>query len=390
MRKLMRLLGLTVMLLLAVAVLAIATLGVADYTALRNLMHGPSVGRVDQTALNQPQEPVPGRAQLIPQAPQQTIAPAAIATAEAYAARTDSVALLIYHRGALRYEKYYEGYDRTFRTDSFSGHKTVIALLVGAAIADGYIRSVDEPASTYLPEFAGDARRSIRIRDLLQMASGLEVPRFPGLTSIRLISGGDVTGVALGIPAERPPGTDFQYSNVNAELLGIIVQRASGQRYARYLSERLWRRAGTDDAAVWLDHDGGMPRTFCCIYTTARSWLQIGRLILARGRVGDDQVLPADWIDAMTTPSARNPNYGYQIWLGSPPGQQRKYNDKTIKAFHSEPFVAKDMVYIDGFGGQRVYIVPSRDLVIVRTGRAQQDWDDALIPNAILRGMKDD
>jgi CubicO group peptidase (beta-lactamase class C family) len=130
-----------------------------------------------------------------------------------------------------------------------------------------------------------------------------------------------------------------------------------------------------------------MPRTFCCIYTTARGWLQIGRLILDQGRIGADQVLPADWIKAMTTPSANNPNYGYQTWLGSPPGTERKYNDKTIKAYHSEPFAAPDMIYIDGFGGQRVYIVPSQDLIVIRTGKAQTKWDDALLPNAILRGL---
>ena len=72
----------------------------------------------------------------------------------------------------------------------------------------------------------------------------------------------------------------------------------------------------------------------------------------------------------------------------SPPGTERKYNDKTIKAYHSEPFVAADMIYIDGFGGQRVYIVPSQELIIIRTGRAQTKWDDAVIPNAILRGLR--
>ena len=99
-------------------------------------------------------------------------------------------------------------------------------------------------------------------------------------------------------------------------------------------------------------------------------------------------MVPAEWISAMTTPAVTNPNYGLQIWLGSPPGKERKYNDKSVKAFHSEPFVAKDMIYIDGFGGQRVYMVPSQELIVVRTGEALLDWDDAIIPNAILRGVR--
>lgn len=379
----------SLLLLIALIVLAVATLGLADFTALRNLVQGPAMGRVDQTGRNQPQEAVAaGPIEVLALTEPIGIAPQALATAEAYAAKTESVALLIYHRGALRYEKYFPGYGPDFRTDSFSGHKTVMGLLVGAAIADGFIGSVDDPAAKYLPEFSADGRQEIRIRDLLQMASGLEVPRFPGLTSIRLISGSDIATTALKLPLEKPPGTDFQYSNVNAELLGVVIQRAAGKRYADYLSSRLWSRIGAPPAAVWLDREGGMPRTFCCIYTSARGWLQVGRLILDKGRHGAEQVVPETWVEAMITPSANNPNYGYQIWLGSPPGKERRYNDKTIKAYHSEPFAAKDMIYIDGFGGQRVYIVPSQDLIIVRTGKALPNWDDALLPNAILRGLQ--
>jgi CubicO group peptidase (beta-lactamase class C family) len=116
--------------------------------------------------------------------------------------------------------------------------------------------------------------------------------------------------------------------------------------------------------------------------------LRVGRLILEQGRVGEDQIVPASWIAEMTKPAATNPNYGLQVWLGSPPGRERRYNDRTVKALHSEPFATNDMIYIDGFGGQRVYIVPSQELIIVRTGEAVFDWDDAVIPNAILRGLR--
>jgi CubicO group peptidase (beta-lactamase class C family) len=324
----------------------------------------------------------------IAQAPPDTIEPQALAAAEAYAARTNSVALLVYHRGALRYEKYWPGFDRNFRTDPFSAHKTVMGLLVGAAIADGLIKSVEEPAATYIPEWRNDERSRIRIKDLLQMSSGLELPVFGTWRGLRITFGSDLPSVVLGLKAEKPPGTDFQYSNANAQLLGIVLQNASGRRYAQYLSERLWSRIGAPSASVWLDHEGGMPRTFCCIYTTARGWLQVGRIIMEGGRSGGEQVLPEAWIREMTTPAATNPNYGYQIWLGSPPGKERKYNDKTVKAFHSEPYVAADIRYIDGFGGQRVYMVPSQELIIVRTGEAVFDWDDAVIPNAILRGLR--
>jgi CubicO group peptidase (beta-lactamase class C family) len=374
--------------LIGFVALVLATVFVLDSAILRNLFGGPPMGVVTETSRNGPQETVAGTESDVPSAPADMFDPAALSAAEEYAARTDSVALIVYQGGAIRYEKYWAGYDRNTITDPFSSHKTVMALLMGAAIADGYVKSVDEPVATYIPEFAKDDRKTIRIRDLLQMSSGIEVPRFGGWTSLRINVGSDLTSVVQGLQAEKPPGTEFQYTNGSAELAGIVIQNAVGKRYAQYLAERLWSRIGAAPAAVWLDREGGMPRTFCCLYTTGRSWLQVGRLILNQGRVGDDQVIPAEWIRAMTTPAATNPNYGFQIWLGSPPGKERRYNDKTVKAFHSEPFVANDIVYIDGFGGQRVYIVPSKELIIVRTGRAQFEWDDAVIPNAILRGLK--
>ncbi len=366
----------------------------ADPMVIRRMITGPGMGIVDQTERNAPQEVVNGAEADIPSAANDTIDPAAIAKVEQYATVSNSVALLIYHRGALRYEKYWPGYDRDFRTDPFSAHKTVMGLLMGAAIADGVIKSIDEPAANYLPEWRNDARRDITIKDLLQMSSGLEIVQFGTWKSLKLTLGSDITETALSIPAERPHGSEFQYLNVNSQILGTILQRASGKRYSQYLSERLWSRIGAPSAYTWLDRENGMPRVFCCLYTTARAWMQVGLLIKNRGRFADDQVVPEQWIVDMTTPAATNPNYGYQIWLGSPPGKDRRYNDKTVRAYHSEPYVADDVIYIDGFGGQRVYIVPSHDLVIVRTGRAVADmqrlegnWDDALLPNTILRGI---
>ncbi|MBK6597842.1 MAG: serine hydrolase [Proteobacteria bacterium] len=379
-----------------VVVLLLVVLGfyAADPAVIRRMVTGPAMGVVDQTARNQPQEAVSGIEANVVSAPNNTINPEAIAAAEQYADSTQSVALLIWHRGALRYEKYWPGHDRDTVTDPYSAHKTVLGLLVGAAIADGLIQSVDEPAANYLPEWRNDSRKDITIKDLLQMSSGLEIVRFGTWASFRLTLGSDITETALGIPAERPHGSEFQYLNTNSQVLGVIVQRAAGKRYADYLSQRLWSRIGAPTAHLWLDRDGGMPRTFCCIYTTARGWLQVGLLLKNQGRFEDDQVVPSQWITDMTTPATTNPNFGYQIWLGSPAGKERRYNDKTLKAFHSEPYLTDDVIFIDGFGGQRVYIVPSQDLIIIRTGRVVQDLqilenngDDARLPNAILRGI---
>jgi CubicO group peptidase (beta-lactamase class C family) len=104
--------------------------------------------------------------------------------------------------------------------------------------------------------------------------------------------------------------------------------------------------------------------------------------------VGDRQVVPAQWMKDIITPSPTNPNYGYFTWIGTTYTKVRPYNSKaTATAFHSEPFAAPDVIYFDGFGGQRVYIVPSKQLVIVHTGPLRQDWDDAILPNMIIRAL---
>jgi len=370
-------------------VVLLLTIWVADPAVLRNLLLGQSPTDPAGVAKSQPQETVRGnlRDDFVVGEPV-GIDPSGIAAAEAYAEKTESVALLVNHRGVLVHEKYWPGFDRNTRTNPNSMHKTVLALLIGAAIADGKIDSLDTPASKWLTEWQGDARRDITVRDLLQMSSGLEIPIFGTWKSARILFGSNLEQGTMGLQAERPHGSYFQYSNANSQLLLIMLERAVGQRYSEYFSGRLWQRMGAVDAALWMDREGGLPRGFCCLFASGRDWLRVGRLILDQGRVGDDQVVPATWIAQMLTPAKTNPNFGLHIWLGSPPKQQRPYNDYAVKAFHSEPFAAADIAYIDGFGGQRGYVVPSLQLVIVRTGKSKTDWDDAILPNAIIRAVR--
>lgn len=374
--------------LLGVIVVLMLMIWVADPTVLRNLVFGQSPTDPAGTQKSQPQEVVLGQpAANISTGEPTWRDPSGIREAERYADSTGSIALLVYQAGALRYEKYWPGFDQSTRTNPNSMHKTVLGLLVGAAIADGFIDSVDAPASKWITEWQGDARRDITIRDLLQMSSGLQVPIFGTWNSAKILFGSDLAAGVLGLPSVTPRGREFQYSNANSQLLLLILERATGQRYSTYLSKRLWQRLGASDASMWMDHVGGLPRGFCCLFATARDWLRVGRLILDYGRVGDDPVVPSEWIASMVTPAPTNANFGYQVWLGSPPTQERRYNDYTVKAFHSVPFDAADMVYIDGFGGQRVYVVPSLQLVIVRTGKSTMSWDDAIIPNAVIKSV---
>jgi len=321
----------------------------------------------------------------------QPIAADALAAADKYATDENSIAMIIWQGGAIRYERYWPGFDATTKTDPASMHKSVMALAVGMAISEGKIPSLDARASTWLTEWQGDARREITIRQLLQMSSGLELITFnpnPLNRYLKSMLSTDRSEIMLALPLVAEPGSRFEYANVNSQLLGIVLERATGERYASFLSRTLWSKLGAGDADVWLEREGGTARTDCCLHTTARGWLKVGLLLMNEGRVGSTQVVPAAYVREMLTPAATNPNYGFQVWIGSPPGTERAYNSASqFKARHSAPYVADDVYFLDGFGGQRVYVVPSRQLVIVHTGYQRLAWDDAMLPNLIVNGL---
>ncbi|MBL8223931.1 MAG: serine hydrolase [Chromatiales bacterium] len=377
--------------LLAIVVLATVALYVADPVVATRMLSMPFGGAMG------PVVPVPGRAG--PGLPlagpdARTIDGAALEAAVAYGAETGSHALLVWQGDALQLEHYYPGFGAGTRTPTQSMHKSVVALLYGAAIRDGFIGSVDDAVGKYLPEWRDDPRGQVTLRQLLQQASGIGYPRTnylnPAGDFLQIMMGGNLEQKLLAQPAEQPPDTQFDYHNVNVGLLGIVLERAVGRPYAEYLSSALWQPIGADDATVTLDSDvHRTPRTYCCLDATARSWLRLGLLHLNDGASDGVQVLPREWMAEVVTPSRHNPGYGYLTWLGTRYQRERRYNHKSpVAAFQSEPFAAPDVRFFDGFGGQRVYVVPSHRLVIVRTGALAMDWDDARLPNLIIAGLR--
>ena len=201
--------------------------------------------------------------------------------------------------------------------------------------------------------------------------------------------GDDVMKITLNQMYEKDPDTEFAYNGINPQNLGLLLQRATGQRYSSYLSENFWQHLAEKDSYVILDSDQNkMPRMFCCLDAIAKDWLRVGVLILNKGILNQKRIVSESWIEQMTSSSKLNPNYGYLTWLGMEHQERRIYNNKsTATGFHSEPYIDEDVIYFDGFGGQRVYIIPSRELVIVRTGAIKMDWDDAKLPNIISKGI---
>lgn len=319
---------------------------------------------------------------------EQTLAPA-IAEIE----RVKSYSFLVWRDGAVEYERYASGYGPDTRAEPASMHKSVLGLLIGQALADGFIPSLQTPVSRWLKEWANDPRGAITVEQLLQMASGLAPLPFslaPGSAYSRALYGADSIAVPLSAALVDAPGSRFNYASGISQLLGLIVERATGQRYADYLSRRLWQPLGAADAYVALDHPGGLARTSSALFARAEDWLRLGLLFTQQGRAADGrQVVDPAWITAMAAPSPANPNYGYQLWRASPHAPQRAYNSATPATVPAkQPFLAADMVYFDGAGAQRVYASTAEKLVIVRLGPGVFDWDDSAVPNLVTAAAR--
>jgi formylglycine-generating enzyme required for sulfatase activity/CubicO group peptidase (beta-lactamase class C family) len=310
--------------------------------------------------------------------------------AEAIAEKSGSFALLIWQGGALRHERYWNGATAESRPEPASMAKTVLALAIGQAVADGKLRGLDAPVSTQLHEWRNDPRGRITLRQLLQMSSGLSpLPRDGGAQSpaSRFHAGDGMVAMMLGEPQLHAPGTWFEYQNASSQLACLVLERATGQRYAQYLSRTLWQPIGAADASVWLDVRSEHPRCYASLYARPRDWLRIGLLLKDRGQFGGRKIVKRRWIDDMTRPSPTNPNYGLQLWRAAPHAPKRYYNQQRegFAATASAPSLAPDLFFLDGFGGQRVYVSRSADLVIVRLGRSDDGWDDSALPNAVVR-----
>lgn len=314
------------------------------------------------------------------------------ASASELASEMQSFALLIWQGGALRHSEYFAPHDKSLRPESASMHKSVLALVVGAAIDKGYISGTDATVGSYITEWENEPRGEITIEQLLQMSSGLKPLSSEGgmaSESMKFMSGENVRETLLGLELDNEPGSVFHYAGTVNQLLGLIIERSTGQAYEKFLSETIWQPIGAETAYVWYNEETGFPRTHTALLAVAEDWLKLGLLIKDFGQFGDQQIISKDYITAMTSPSSANENYGYQTWLGTSFEAQRYYNDakEGFGVLASEPFLVDDMIYFDGFGGQRVYISRSLDLVIVRTGEVRLDWDDAKLPNLVISAM---
>jgi CubicO group peptidase (beta-lactamase class C family) len=278
-----------------------------------------------------------------------------------YLQQYKSAAFLVAKNGKLLHETYFAPYTESSRTNSFSVAKTVTTMQAGLAVQQGLIPNFDTPITQFLPEFVNNAwGAKATISQLSSMKAGhdwTEKYYLPLNVTTDLYYGTNVEKLVLNQGFERAPGTEFEYSSGSTQLLGVILKRAIQAKnpqsnISEHLSQSLWQPLGMEKDAIYtLDRpsiEGGMERTYCCIFATARDFAKLGQLLLQDGQWGGKQLLEKAFVERMRKPDLQ-PYYGHSLWM-----------DWTYK----HPFYS-----MQGHQGQYVIVVPSQQLVVVRVGQ---------------------
>lgn len=262
-----------------------------------------------------------------------------------------TAAFLIIKNDSLWFEEYYNGYDRLSRTNSFSMAKSVVTALMFKAIQDGYIENIDQPVADFYPQF--DERLSLG--DLSSMASGLnwnENYYNPFASTARAYFDDELREQILSLKVVEEPGEEFEYLSGNTQLLGMVIEKATGKSLSQYLSESFWKPLKMNDEALWQT-DGGnkeMEKAYCCIASNARNFAKLGKLFSNYGKWQNKQLIDSNYIALASKPRFEaSPEYGYGFWLSD--------------------HLGKNIFYMRGVLGQYVIMIPEDDVIIVRLGQ---------------------
>jgi len=277
-----------------------------------------------------------------------------------------TVAFLVIQNDTIKYQNYFKGYDESSVVASFSMAKSFTSFLIGCAIEDKLIASVNEPVTNCLPELKEDGFDQVSIENLLQMTSGLKFNESyvnPFGHAATFYYGRHLEKATLRLKLEEEPGTRMRYLSGDTQLLGLILDRAlKDKTISAYLEEKLWTKTGMQYEASWsIDKKkNGIEKTFCCLNATAIDFAKFGRLYLNEGHWEGQQLVSKDWVKQSTKTDTLNGSYeGYQYQWWIP-------NDKG-------DFIA------EGILGQFIYVSPSENLIIVRLGAkyGNVDWESA-------------
>ena len=273
---------------------------------------------------------------------------------DAYMVSQRSAGIVVLHDGKLRLERYGLGFDKDGRWTSFSVAKSFTSTLVGAALRDGAIKSMDDKVSDYIPEMKGSAYDDVSVRQSLAMTSGVrwnedyadpnsDVAKFNNHKPEKGVDA--LVSYMRQLPREAPAGTRWLYSTGETNLVGILLNRATGKPLADYLYEKVWNPVGMEQQATWLLSKTGQEISGCCVQAAVRDFAHFGQFILDGAKVNGESIVPDGWLAEATTGQTTigqpGRGYGYQWWT-----------------YDNGNFTAR------GIFGQGIFIDPQRKLVI--------------------------
>ena len=271
-----------------------------------------------------------------------------------------SIAYLIIKNDSIWFEKYYDNFNKDSKTNSFSMVKSMISAMLGKAIMEGHIESLEQPVSDFFPEFSDGLAAKMTVGDLSSMASGTnwdEAYYSPFSITTRAYFDDDLAKVILGLKVVDEPGQAYKYASGDTQLLAMIIEKATGKTLTTYLSESFWKPLGAENEAFWqLDsEDSGLEKAFCCLASNARDFARFGKLYKDFGKWRGNQLLDSSFVVKSVTPRfPDSPMYGYGWWL------------RTLKS--------KSFFMMRGHLGQYVIVEPDDNIIIIRLGH--QDSND--------------
>ena len=314
-----------------------------------------------------------------------------------YASLQNSDSFMIFENDRVISENYFGEVTSETLINSKSLAKPLGVIAIGRAIKLGFIESLDQPVSDFIIEWKGTDKAQIKIRHLLDMRSGLLAQEFAsGIDNVlnrAYLHPRHEEVIIHEYPLVNEPGIRYDYSNANSELVAVIIKRATKHPYADWIESEVLLPLGAKGGKIWMNRAGGTAHSGCCAGLTSETYLKLGVLILQKGMWGGQQLLSPSFVDEMLTATPQNIYAGMGIYLGKNYLKERGASNPDGKSgfagtLHSEPYIDKDIALFDGNGNQVVYILPSRNIVIMRLGprpRSELKWDNSFIPNSVSR-----
>lgn len=267
-----------------------------------------------------------------------------------------TVGVLMIKNDSILFEKYWDGYSDSSLSGSFSVAKSITSILIGVALKEGKIKSVNQAVGEFIPAFAEGDKAAVKIKDLLTMSSGTDWNESywnPLAVTAEAYYGSDLVKTATEVKMDTQPGTFHKYKSGDTQLLGLILEKVTGKKLSEYAAEKLWQPLGASHDALWsTDGTNGNTKAFCCFNTNARDFARIGKFMLDSGKINGVPVIDsAYWKQSITACNIKDEKgldciyYGYQWW---------------IDPQHPEIFYAR------GILGQYIIAIPSKKIVIVR------------------------